>query len=302
MTQWSLLRVPIHPKDPGETLSTRDCSLGHCCRKCLPPSIGRFQRFGSLIGSDPLMDIFAFLSRHDLDVLQLVDARFNAVVATRMNATCFRRLSSAEVKRSNDRKQYVVVVKFGRERKEKGVELPIGVTAKSDAFDLLLRACRNAFVQQLNLYGTAPIGSADLDAMARHAPLIRLNTLFLGSKELAADIPSESVFNALNCFAALEKVIFLPSAETPRMQNWLLSNAHRLGVAIEMDRRGRAVCPPIDEESLMQYCFGVCAENCGACTRRLYNDNVKLSPLFLQRWIEVRAVKLPKETENSWPF
>lgn len=200
-----------------------------------------------------------------------------------MNCVCIRQLYSVGVKRCPTRKEYIVVAKPEGAKK---TELPTGVSRKCDAFPLLLRVCRNAFVENMDMYGSTAVTSTDLDAMAEHGRFIRLDTLYVGIKELAEDAPTEKLLSALQSFAALKEISFAPHKTAPRMQNCLVANAHRFGVSLEKDERGSDGCA-ISEEALMEYSFGACDENCPACERRFSFYRAHLDPLFLQRWIEV---------------
>lgn len=66
-----------------------------------------FQKFGTLLGSENLVDIFSCLSRDSLDSLQLVCVRFKAVIAKKMADCCLRNIDIAKLEQAPAVTKYV---------------------------------------------------------------------------------------------------------------------------------------------------------------------------------------------------
>lgn len=220
-------------------------------------------------------------------MLAIVDRRFCAIVSEKMNAVCIRLLYSASVKKCPVRKECIVVARAKCAQKS---ELSTGATLKSDAFPLLMRACRNAFVDNVeDMCGSTALTAKDLDAMDEHGRFIGLDKLHVRTKELAADASTDKLLSALKSFRTLNTISFAQHKAAPRMQNCLVANAHKFGVSLKIDVCGGDGCP-LDEESLVEYSFGACDDNCAACERRLCLSGSALGSNFLKRWIEVRFI------------
>jgi hypothetical protein len=61
--------------------------------------------------NDVITDVFLFLNRKDLDMLQVVNARFNDIIVSKMTLVCLRQLASAEVEPSETEEQFLLVFK-----------------------------------------------------------------------------------------------------------------------------------------------------------------------------------------------
>ncbi|KAH7705283.1 hypothetical protein AAVH_27509, partial [Aphelenchoides avenae] len=234
-----------------------------------------------MIDNDSLVDIFSCLARSNLDALQLVSARFSGIIAVHINSVCHRLLVSARIDHDKVADRCNVLVTLPVSFMD--VILPRGPGDKSGAFEALLRACRCSKVTRLSLFEADSIDSKALEDILRHGPCIQVNELSVGRIDLTPNVTPERVLEALSSFAALRQIWFAPNENSARMQNFLLRNAFRIGVSL--CTLGVDNCS-VDEESLMHFSFGPCADNCGACDRHLVLRLTSRSPLFLTRWIE----------------
>lgn len=224
-----------------------------------------------MIGSDPLVDIFALLSRYDLNVVQLVAVRFNAVVLERMNSVCLRTILSAFLGRCGTSKKYAVVLITPGAEKNVPLTLPSRASARSEGVGLL-RACSNSIVGTFHIRSAIPFTTENLDEVTRYGRHVFVNTLSLGVNGLPADVPQEHLLLALGFFGSLKKISFALKNRSTNLQNCLFRIAHKLHVSLSICELVLEIPTGflVDEESLLQYCFGPCSGNCPACERRLW--------------------------------
>lgn len=140
---------------------------------------------------------------------------------------------------------------------------------------------------------TESLDSTVLDEIIQHALHIRVKELSVGQTDLATNVTDEKILQAISSFATLQQIWFIPNETSVAMQNFLLQNGFRIGVSLKPHRRrlrGSVYYCNVADESLMQYSFGACADNCGACDRSIRLSLTSLSPLFLARWIAVRKI------------
>lgn len=169
--------------------------------------------------------------------------------------------------------------------------IPTGESDECEAFAQLLDRCRSSYVECLEMYGRTPIQTAHLDALARYASLIRLETLRLGGRSLSK-VTHQSVLRALGAFAELKSVGIVPEHCEPDMLNFLVRCGHIFDpVFYKKSNYGFLtwnwldVC--LEEATLLQFSFGASEERYASRERHLKARICSLSSLFLKRWIEV---------------
>lgn len=103
------------------------------------------QSIHEVFGSDPLLDVLAFLRRSELDTLELVDVRFHDLIMNSMSMLCLRRLSYAGLLlRGSERLFFLDICVDGASKNNR---FPTGAKDENDAFNKLLNACRSSKVK-----------------------------------------------------------------------------------------------------------------------------------------------------------
>ncbi|KAH7699222.1 hypothetical protein AAVH_33673, partial [Aphelenchoides avenae] len=94
---WKVSQLPTSNLDArGEVMAI----LGAMESKLDTYEVGKRKKFGTLLGSENLVDIFSCLSRDSLDSLQLVCVRFKAVIAKKMADCCLRNIDIAKLEQA----------------------------------------------------------------------------------------------------------------------------------------------------------------------------------------------------------
>ncbi|KAH7707529.1 hypothetical protein AAVH_25228 [Aphelenchoides avenae] len=238
--------------------------------------------------NDVIIDVFQFLRRRELDTLQVVSRRFDAIVQNNMSLVCLRQLKSAEMLRSGA-KFVLVMEKVGAKRKTR---LRTGVIDEAAATMALLNACQSSRIERLELYGTTPLSGRFFDSLALCAPSIFLNHFCIGSRTLADGVADDKVLRALQTFAGLERVTS-EAWKDLKLQYCLMRCCFKASASLEVRLHESLFdeykCDPTAvENALLELCFGTCDEQYAKRERRL--EISFPAPLesddFLQRLIE----------------
>lgn len=241
--------------------------------------------------------MFQCVRRQELDVLQIVNRRFSAIVEKKLTLVCLRQLKSAKISRCSVQRQFVLVVEeVGAEKKNR---LPTGVDNERAATGALLKACQSSRVDSLELYGKTPLSVDFIDSLAILAPTIFVKDFCLGKRTLDENVELEEVLRALQAFAGLKTVKGdagihpldnsneKKEKEVANLQDCLIRACFKAGVTLVFGELGLNN-NVIVENALIEYCLGACDEQYAERDRFLSVEF--LEPLkrdFLQRWIEV---------------
>ncbi|KAH7718488.1 hypothetical protein AAVH_14083 [Aphelenchoides avenae] len=246
--------------------------------------------------SDTIIDVFQFLRRKELDTLQLLCKRFNAIVVKKLTMVCLRLLWSAKLSHSGVQRQFVLLM--GEVGAKKLTRLPTGVDDEPAATTLLLNACRSSRVESLELYGTGALSVEFFDSLALSAPTISLKDLRFGNRTVPDDIPHDRVLRALRSFAELKRAMIVADRKDAILQNCLIRTCFKIGVSlvsnvpVPRDVTFGKCDIAVVEEALLEFSFGVCDDQYAMRERSLYVCFYKktLKNDFLQRWIEKAEV------------
>lgn len=144
------------------------------------------------------------------------------------------------------------------------------------------------------MYGSGPVGVEHIDALIRHAPSIVMGTFRLGLRPLAEPVPEADILRALGSFGDLVRVEIDPAHHTARCRDFLVANGYMYELGFCQVRQGNYVSDwwlhqdtSVSEASLLRFSFGECEDRYATRERRLRISVPKLSPSFLQQWIEV---------------
>lgn len=220
----------------------------------------------------------------------MVDVRFRDIIVSKMSLLCLRQLYHATLHRGGGAKEYSMFV--GMRDTNSFSHYPTGEIDEYTAFVRLLSACRSSRIGHLEMDGNATIQPTHLDAVARYAPSILVDTFRLGCRSLSKCVSHDDVRRALGSFAELKTLGIEARRYTPDMLNFLVRNAYMFELAFyESAKSTRWTWSypklPVDEASLLAFSFGECEQRYAGRERRLTIRVSALSPLFLQRWIEV---------------
>lgn len=249
-----------------------------------------------VLGSDALLDVFAFLSRSELDTLQLVNASFDVIIEGKMQLICVRRVARAAMHCRTPGRVFVLTITLEGARKE--IRFSTGVIDECAAFVQLLSACRSSRVELLEMYGDTPLTEAHVDAVFRHAPYILMGNFRLGARALPESVSNDSFLQILDSFAEMRKVDIAPDFYTAEMQRFLVRRGFMFQVGFCAKFRGsydilrwEPKCS-VDDETLLHFSFAECDGRWATRWRRLSLSSSDLTPDFLQRWIKVTSVLL----------
>lgn len=232
--------------------------------------------------------MFAFVSRQELDTLQIVSVRFNVIVEQKMTLVCLRQLRSATISRSSEEKQFMLVV-HEVSAKEKNHFLT-GVDDETAATMLLFNACRSSSLDCLKLSGTTPLSAQLFDSLKLVAPSIVLKKFCIGSRVLPNNFGHDKVLHTLQAFGGLRTTIIGTSGNYTNLLDCLIRTCFKAGSALML--QGHVLDKEFDttifEDALLEFCFGACDERYATRERSLYlKFHKSLQSDFLQRWIEV---------------
>lgn len=241
-----------------------------------------------------IIDVFQFLRRQDLDTLQIVSVRLNAIIKSKLTLVCLRHLKSAKMLRSGA--NFVLLMdEIGA---KKTACLPTGVDDEAAATTLLLDACQSSRVDSLELYGTTPMSGRFFNTLALRAQTIFADELCTGKRTLSSNISDAKLLRMLQSFAEL-KTFRSKASKDVNLQYCLMRCCFKVGVSLTVGLRPSEfdkICDPTAvEDALLEFCFDTCDEQYATRERRL---SISLwEPLesdFLQRWIEVRSWRKPE--------
>ncbi|KAH7709221.1 hypothetical protein AAVH_23511 [Aphelenchoides avenae] len=242
--------------------------------------------------SDLIIDVFQFLRRKELDRLQIVSRRFNAIIETKMTMVCLRLLKSAKILRSSAQRQFMLVM--DEVGSKKMTRLPTGVNDEAAANTLLVNACKTSRLGSLELYGTTPMDVDFFDALVLCAPTILLKDFCVGNRTLSGAVSLDIVLGVLRKFAEL-KWTTTGTMQDAHLQNCLIRTCFKASVTLRSHRNddgGLAIGDTaLVENALMEFCFGACDEKY-ATRGRYLQLNFQTTPKkdFMQRWIEKAEV------------
>ncbi|KAH7712196.1 VAP1 protein [Aphelenchoides avenae] len=257
-----------------------------------------------VLGSDALLDVFAFLSRSELDTLQLVNASFDVIIEGKMQLICVRRVARAAMHCRTPGRVFVLTITLEGARKE--IRFSTGVIDECAAFVQLLSACRSSRVELLEMYGDTPLTEAHVDAVFRHAPYILMGNFRLGARALPESVSNDSFLQILDSFAEMRKVDIAPDFYTAEMQRFLVRRGFMFQVGFCAKFRGsydilrwEPKCS-VDDETLLHFSFAECDGRWATRWRRLSLSSSDLTPDFLQRWIK-KIIMLYKIDNTCFP-
>ncbi|KAH7707531.1 hypothetical protein AAVH_25230 [Aphelenchoides avenae] len=237
--------------------------------------------------SDLIVDAFQFLCRQDLDMLQIVSRRFNAIVEKKLTLVCLRMLLSAKISRSTARRQFVLIM--DEVDAEEETRIPTGVDDETAATTLLLNACQSSRMESLRLYGTTPMSVDFFDSLALSAPTIFVEEFCIGKRTLADGVGDDELLRALQAFAELNTVKS-EAEEDVNLQVRLVRTCFKAGIYLWSGGLvfGKKCETTIVENALLEFCFGACDEQYKERARYLSMElSTPLKSDFLQQWIEM---------------
>ncbi|KAH7706938.1 hypothetical protein AAVH_25834 [Aphelenchoides avenae] len=261
------------------------------CKRQLDSVLGVKRRVVSALAiSDVVIDVFQFLRRRDLDTLQIVSRRFNAIVKTKvLTLVCLRMLISAKILwRSVDNQFVLIMDEVGA--KELTL-LPTGIDDEAAATTLFLNACQSSRVGSVELYGTTPMDVDFFDALMLRAPTIFLKKFYTAERTLSNGIADDNVLRMLQSFAEL-KTVEIWTGEDSNLDNCLVRTCFKAGVSLATQRRFSQIefddaCDvAVIEDAMLEFSFGACDEQYATRKRNLLVEVNTLDNGFLQRWIE----------------
>lgn len=239
--------------------------------------------------NDVIIDVFQFVRRRELDTLQIVSVRFNAIVEKKLALVCLRLLNSAKISRSSTENQFVLIMRVFDAKKK--TRLPTGVDDEAAATSLLLHACQSSRVDTLELYGTTPMDVAFFDSLALHAPTIFVKDFSIGEGTLSDSVPHDRVLRALQSFAEL-KVVKSETIQGTHLPGCLIRTCFKAGVTLRspvfmLDNECDLA---VVEDAMLEFSLGECDEQYATRERHLQvYIRMPLNNDFLQRWIEVSS-------------
>ncbi|KAH7721309.1 hypothetical protein AAVH_11163 [Aphelenchoides avenae] len=255
------------------------------CKHQLNKVLGVKRRGASVLAiSDVIIDVFQFVRRQELDTLQIVSRRFNAIIEKKMGLVCLRMLISAKVSRCSAENQFVLNIdEVGAKKK---IRLATGIDHEAAATTLLLDACQSSRVDSLELYGTTPMSGDFFDSLALRAPNIFVKDFSMGRRTLSDAVSNNDLLRVLQAFAEL-KVVKSGARKDANLQRCLVRTCFKAAVDLRLCELDKKCDTTIVEDALFEFCFGECDEQYATRDRHLQLEVLK-SPKsdFLQRWIE----------------
>ncbi|KAH7721229.1 hypothetical protein AAVH_11326 [Aphelenchoides avenae] len=237
--------------------------------------LGIKRKVSVLAVDDVIIDVLKCTSRKELDMLQLVSQRFNAIILSKMVLLCLRQLRRAKLVHHPLGKNFSLVFDEDESfRVTKNHRFPVGIDDETIATTALLNACRSSKLECLELYcvrDTVPLDTAFFDNLAQCAPAILLKTFCNGSRKVAARVPHDSVLQALKAFAELGSVKITTAMKNPCPS----------AVCFDKSDEGAVV-----KNTLMEFCFGECDDQYATRDRSLRAQAPTLERDFLKEWIE----------------
>ncbi|KAH7719113.1 hypothetical protein AAVH_13442 [Aphelenchoides avenae] len=246
--------------------------------------LGIKSRVASVLAiSDLIIGVFLFVGRKELDTLQIVSRRFDAIVVNKMARVSLRLLKSAKMERSKAENQFVLIMdEFGVKKKTR---LLTRTEDEAAATKLLLNACQSSRLDILQLSGTTPMNVDFFDALERCAPSIFLKDFCLGNRTLSDVVRYDKVLQVLQKFAELTTID--TTGKDLNLQNCLIRTCFKVGVTVHRLVLDKKCDTTIVENALLEFCFGAC-DAPYAMRERFLEVEFTGSPKsdFLQRWIE----------------
>lgn len=238
---------------------------------------------------EQIVDVFRFVRRKELDTLQIVSRRFNAIVENNLTVVCLRVLKSATISRCSAQRQFVLVM--DEVGSNKLTRLPTGVDDEAAANTLLLKACQSSRVDSLRLYGTTSMSADFFDSLALCAPTIFLKNFCMQKRTLSENVPHDRVLRVLQTFAELQCMLSTDEEDT-NLQLCLLRSCFKADVTLDthvhiLDKKCDIA---IVEDAVMEFCFSACDDQFATRERSLRMQFSKpMRTDFMQRWVEVSA-------------
>ncbi|KAH7709215.1 hypothetical protein AAVH_23505 [Aphelenchoides avenae] len=273
------------------------------CKRQINNVLGVKRRGACVLAiSDVIIDVFQFVRRQELDTLQIVSRRFNAVVEKKLTLVCLRQLKSAKVSRCSAENQFVLLM--AEVDAKKMTRLLTGVDDEAAATTLLLNACQSSRVDSLELYGTTPMSGDFFDSLALRAQTIFVKDFCMGRRTLSDAVSNDDVLRVLQAFAEV-RVVESDARKDANLQSCLIRTCYKAGVDLHLCELDKKCDTTMLEDALLEFCFGECDEQ--YATRDRYLDvEVSKSPRsdFLQRLIEMAEVHncRHKLTLNIWSW
>ncbi|KAH7693755.1 hypothetical protein AAVH_39205 [Aphelenchoides avenae] len=261
------------------------------CKRQINNVLGIKRRGPSVLAiSDVIIDVFHFVRRKELDTLQIVSIRFNAIVEEKISRVCLRMLNSAKISRCSAENQFMLVMdEVGSKKKTR---LPTSVDDEAAATKLLFNACQSARVANIELYRTTPMSTDFFDSLALSAPTIFVNEFSMRNRTLSDDVADDKVLPALQSFAEL-KTVKTEAEKDANLLGCLIRTCFKAGVKLRSDVLviGKMCDTAVLENALLEFCFGACDEQYAMRDRFVdVQFSKSLKSDFLQRWIEKAEV------------
>ncbi|KAH7709219.1 hypothetical protein AAVH_23509 [Aphelenchoides avenae] len=231
------------------------------------------------------MDVLQFLPRKELDTLQIVSVRFNAIIEEKLRLVCLRQLKSAKILRSSVQRQFMLIM--DEVGSKKMTRLPTGVDDETAANTLLVNACKSSRLESLELYGTTPMSVDFFDALALSAPTIFVDELSMRNRSLSDDVADDHILGMLQTFAELN-TLRTNAGKDVNLLECLIRTCFKVGVKLVSNglvllKKGDTA---VVESALLEFSFGACDKQYA----------------MRDRFVDVQFSKSIEKDSCSWTF